>query len=74
MSRSKFGWDLPPGVTNAMIDQLSNDNPCEVCGLWVDPGPGHGPGCACPECPHCKEVGSPLCTLNGGKGCKHERG
>ena len=32
--RSVFGWDLPPGVTNRMIDDHFGGECCEDC--WVD--------------------------------------
>src|SRR5215467_3460019 len=54
---SKFGWDLPPGVTQRMIDEAygRDDEPCEVCGQPVDNG------CICPECPEYHTVGDPHC-------------
>ena len=52
---SKFGWDLPPGVTQRMIDEAyGHEEPCEVCGKFADE-------CICPECPICGEVGRPEC-------------
>jgi hypothetical protein len=58
---SKFGWDLPPGVTQRMIDEAmgSGDAPCECCGLMVD-------GCICPECPQCSAAGDPRCYRQHG--------
>lgn len=48
------GFNLPPGVTTAMINALSDEGPCEVCGRFVD-------DCICPECPVCQAVGDPDC-------------
>jgi hypothetical protein len=60
MSRSPFGWDLPPGVTSRMIDEAAGIyDQCEVCGLEVG-------DCICPECPECGEVGNPDCYENHG--------
>jgi hypothetical protein len=47
-----FGWDLPPGVTQRMIDEQAGDELCEVCGEYPD-------DCKCPECPTCGEYGCP---------------
>ena len=33
MSRSIFGWDLPPGVTSDMINGEDMNPVCEDCGL-----------------------------------------
>jgi hypothetical protein len=53
--RHVFGWDLPPGVTQRMIDDAYGlDGPCEVCGEPAE-------DCGCPECPVCGEVGNPKC-------------
>jgi hypothetical protein len=56
MTRSGiFGWSLPPGVTNRMIDEAyGREEPCEVCGQWPD-------DCICPECPICGEYGRSGC-------------
>jgi len=55
MSRSMFGWSLPPGVTNQMIEEAQGlEQPCEVCGLWAD-------DCQCPICPTCKVQGKQAC-------------
>jgi hypothetical protein len=64
MSRSPFGWSLPPGVTTRMIDDaVGGDEQCEVCGL-------DAADCQCPECPVCSEVGNPRCYAE--HGLKHE--
>lgn len=61
MSRSIFGWSLPPGVTSRMIDEAyGTETPCDVCGGWPDPGPG-ATACICPECPVCGSFGDPKC-------------
>ena len=56
MTKGKFGWDLPPGVTNRMIDEAAGvtDEPCECCGKPVDE-------CICEECPNCGAKGDPDC-------------
>ena len=55
MSRSIFGWDLPPGVTSRMIDEAyGQEEPCQCCGN--DPA-----DCICEECPVCGEQGNPNC-------------
>jgi hypothetical protein len=55
MSRGIFGWDLPPGVTQRMIDEAFGiEAPCDVCGKSVD-------DCICPECETCQSVGDPRC-------------
>ena len=46
--------NLPPGVTNAMIEAHFADAPCEMCGHYPD-------DCICPECPVCQEQGNPDC-------------
>lgn len=51
---SRFGWDLPPGVTNRMIEEQCADGPCAVCALPAN-------DCVCPECPTCGEIGNPEC-------------
>jgi hypothetical protein len=62
MSRSVFGWDLPPGCTQRHIDEAcGSDAPCECC--------GHDPNdCICPECPTCKQIGDPACYKDGWHG------
>jgi hypothetical protein len=58
--RGIFGWSLPPGVTNSMIeDQAGANATCEVCGRPVD-------DCICPECGTCQSVGDPLCYREHG--------
>lgn len=53
--RSAFGWSLPPGVTNRMIEEAyGEDGPCQCCGR--DPA-----DCVCPECQVCGEQGNPKC-------------
>ena len=59
MTRSVFGWSLPPGVTYRMIDEQCGDGPCMVCGQDFDT-------CICPECPQCGGVGYPDCYANHG--------
>ena len=53
---SKFGWSLPPGVTQRMIDEAygGDEGPCQCC--------GHDPAdCICPECSTCGEQGNLNC-------------
>jgi hypothetical protein len=57
MSKSVFGWDLPPGVSMRDIDPP--EQPCEVCGQPSD-------SCICPECPVCGEQGNPKCYESHG--------
>src|SRR5262252_1026672 len=55
--RNVFGWSLPPGVTQRMIDDAiggGDDTECEFCGQTFT-------GCVCPECPVCGGVGDPIC-------------
>ena len=55
MTRSMFGWSLPPGCTQRMIDEAyGDDRPCECCGY--DPAE-----CICQECPVCNATGDPQC-------------
>ena len=56
MRRHPFGWDLPPGVTQRMIDEQcgGDEGPCECCGC--DPA-----DCICPECPTCHTTGNLEC-------------
>lgn len=56
--RSVFGWDLPPGVTNRMIEEQCAEGPCEVCGQVDD--------CLCEECPECGVLGDPKCYAEHG--------
>lgn len=51
--RNVFGWSLPPGCTQKMIDDQIQGN-CEVCRENVD-------NCCCPECPVCGAIGDPKC-------------
>jgi hypothetical protein len=55
--RNVFGWSLPPGVTNRMIEESSGEGPCAVCGQSVDE-------CICPECSVCQSIGDPACYEN----------
>lgn len=55
MSRSIFGWSLPPGVTQRQIDEAyGQEGPCEVCCKSTDL-------CICPECLVCGSQGDPKC-------------
>lgn len=55
MREPNFGWSLPAGVSQAMIDRsFGEEAPCDVCGQWEDE-------CVCPECPVCGEYGNPKC-------------
>lgn len=57
--RHLFGWDLPPGVTQRMIDEAYGaDAPCMVCGGWPDSSKDP---CICGECPKCGTHGDPDC-------------
>lgn len=56
--RSVFGWSLPPGVTQSMIDG-GIEGPCQICGLNID-------DCICPECPQCSAQGDPFCYESHG--------
>ena len=51
---TKFGWSLPPGCTQRMLDRQFEDGPCDVCGYFVD-------DCVCPTCPVCQTHGDPFC-------------
>ena len=71
MSRSVFGWSLPPGVTQRMIDEQCESGPCACCGGDVDTD-----NCICIECPTCGSAGDPNCykpTGKGGHGLKFNR-
>lgn len=46
--------NLPPGLTQGMIDRHFEGGPCEVCGRSAD-------NCTCPECQVCGEAGDPHC-------------
>ena len=60
MSRSIFGWDLPPGCTHKMIDeQFGQEGPCEICGKSTDL-------CICPECTVCESQGEVKCYKEHG--------
>lgn len=59
MRRGIFGWDLPPGCTQKMIDDQCAEGPCAVCALPVE-------DCVCPECPVCHQNGDPACYKNHG--------
>jgi len=60
MRSSIFGWSLPPGCTNQMIeDAMGVDQPCEVCGQFPD-------DCICPECKVCGGQGDPTCYRDHG--------
>src|SRR5262245_65324906 len=64
MSRSPFGWSLPPGAAsdpNAPWNQ--EDGPCAVCCKHID-------DCCCPECPTCQQQGEPSCYMK----CFDEKG
>lgn len=50
--------NLPPGVTNSMIDRQSDDH-CGCCGRYQD-------DCICPECTVCGEYGDPRCYQKHG--------
>ena len=51
MTRSIFGWDLPPGCSQRDIEEAAGfGSVCEVCDQTDDE-------CTCPECPVCGEVG-----------------
>lgn len=56
MTRSIFGWSLPPGVSMRDIDPP--EFPCLVCGHMSE-------SCICPECPDCGVCGDPDCYDRG---------
>ena len=59
MTRSVFGWSLPPGCTQRHIDEaFGGEAVCECCGHNVD-------SCICPECPYCGAAGDPACYNAG---------
>jgi hypothetical protein len=59
MSRSIFGWDLPPGCTQRHIDEaFGGPEICECCG-------NHAEACICPECFVCGDIGNPDCYSLG---------
>lgn len=43
--RSIFGWDLPPGVTEAQINAAAEGDYCEICNEGYD-------DCVCLPCYH----------------------
>lgn len=48
--RGDFGWDLPPGVSQRMIDEFfGGDPPCEPC-EDDQHGDCEGGDCGCGEC------------------------
>lgn len=60
MSRSIFGWDLPPGCSSRDVENaFGQEYPCEVCGRWAD-------DCVCEECPVCQTFGDPRCYVDHG--------
>jgi hypothetical protein len=60
--RNVFGWSLPPGCTQRMIDEAAGaDQPCAVCCMDVA-------DCCCPECSVCGEQGNPRCYEQSTKG------
>ena len=60
--RSIFGWDLPPGCSQADIDRAAGmGQPCEMCGQSVD-----NDDCICEECPVCFSYGDPYCYEHHG--------
>ena len=62
-----FGWDLPPGCSEADIERAAGfGTSCEVCGEGVD-------NCICPECPVCEEHGNPECYEKHGLVRSHEQ-
>jgi len=64
---SKFGWSLPPGVSQRMIDDAAGvEGPCMVCGKAID-------NCICPTCDKCDEVGNPVCYKEHGLVCSAEQ-
>jgi len=56
MSRNPFGWDLPPGVTDKMIDEAMGGNEvpwqweCEACGNSEEKLEEQDLPDACPNC------------------------
>lgn len=50
--------NLPPGVTDAMIERHFDPGQCECCGRHAD-------DCICPECPVCGQAGNPYCYDHG---------
>lgn len=59
MPHNPFGWDLPPGVTNADIDRHFGDPDeieCDVCAESFVPEDGEK------TCPKCAEL-SPCCGV-----------
>lgn len=56
--------NLPPGVTDAMIEAQFADRPCDVCGVLPD-------DCVCPKCPTCSEQGNLACYSEHGLTMSH---
>jgi hypothetical protein len=55
MSRSVFGWDLPPGCTQRHIDEAAGAyDICECCNRHIG-------DCICDQCQTCGEYGCPRC-------------
>jgi hypothetical protein len=46
--------NLPPGVTNGMIERQFGEDVCEICFKSTD-------DCVCPACTVCGEHGNPKC-------------
>lgn len=64
MSRSIFGWSLPPGCTMQQIEEQAGAFAlCDVCGHSID-------DCICPECSICNEAGNLNCYRPEGHGLK----
>lgn len=58
-----FGWDLPPGCSQADVDAamgVDYEGTCKVCAGLID-FPEERDGCICPECEECGEWGDPIC-------------
>ena len=49
--RNQFGWDLPPGVTNRMIDEAyGEERHCPKCDEQMEYVEGDEPHWECPDC------------------------
>jgi hypothetical protein len=60
MSRSIFGWSLPPGAAGDPFAPWNQEEPpCELCGNCVE-------DCICPECQTCGAYGDPRCYVDHG--------
>lgn len=63
--------NLPPGVTDRMIEEQTQVGYCEVCG-------GHPESdtdpCICPECPVCGSYGDLVCYANRGDRARYKLG